>query len=365
MNLKFTNIVSEKATMLIYKHIGNDVELGRGIDGSDFANEVLWLNKNSDCNEIEVRINSIGGSVSDGLSICSAILNSDKPVSTVIDGMAYSMAGVIAMCGTKKRMVDFGTFMMHNAQGGSDEDVLNLITNSLAKIFERTTVLTLANCKDLMSKETWMSSDECLRMGLVDEIISTTNKKPIANTTVLELHNFYNKLINKPMIKVTNLLKLANEASEDAIVEAIEKIETEKTGIVSEIDALKNENKDLKEKLKSFEDSEAAKQATEKLEVIENAIKEKKIEATKKDYFVNSAMTSTYLKEMFEAIKIPYTPVFNSAESAAGAVGDRSKWTFRDWEKKDSAGLAELQNSAPEAFNELLKTIPTQIKSKY
>ena len=92
-----------KATMLCYKHIGYDESLGYGIDGNNFANEVLWLNQYSECKSIEVRINSIGGSVSEGLSICSAILNSEKPVTTIIDGMAYSMAGVIAMCGTKRK----------------------------------------------------------------------------------------------------------------------------------------------------------------------------------------------------------------------------------------------------------------------
>ena len=37
--------------------------------------------------------------------------------------------------------------MMHNAQGGNDEEVLELITNSLAKIFERTTALSLKNAR--------------------------------------------------------------------------------------------------------------------------------------------------------------------------------------------------------------------------
>lgn len=365
MKLNFTNISDTgKATMLCYKHIGNDSEMGMGIDGNAFANEVLWLNQYSDCKEIEVRINSVGGSVSEGLSVCSAILNSEKPVTTIIDGMAYSMAGVIAMCGSKKKMVDYGTFMMHNAQGGSDEDVLNLITNSLARIFERTTALNITTCRALMEKETWMDANECLKMGLVDEIIKTTNKKPVSNT-VTELHSFYNQLLNKkPMIKVTNLLKLSNDASEDAIVESISKIETEKADLATKVTDLEKELSEAKTKLTAFEDAENAKEAAAKLEVIENAIKEKKADASKKDYFVNSTMSSIELKDLFGAITVPYTPVFNNSTATQAANGeDKSKWNFQDWMKKDAAGLIELKNSSPVDYDNLVKGIDT-IKSK-
>lgn len=356
MNLQFSNLSGSKATMLLYKHIGDDNQLGMGIDGNYFASELLWLNEQSSVSEIEVRINSIGGSVQEGLSICSAILNSAKPVITCIDGMAYSMAGVIAMCGTKKKMVDYGTFMMHNAQGGNNEEVLNLITNSLAKIFERCTSLTMDKCKQMMADETWMDAAKCMEMGLIDEIITTNNRKPMGDT-VVELYNIYNKLLNKKqMIKVTNLLNLSNDATEEAIVESIQVLETAKAEAISETETLKSEIETLKEKLKSFEEAELAKAEAEKLEVIENAISEKKIDATKKDHFINCTMGAAELKDLFGAIKIAYTPVFN-AEKVEADKNDRSSWTFRTWEKKDPAGLNELMNSAPEAYKELLKTI--------
>lgn len=352
--------------MLAYKHIGNDAELGRGVDGNEFANEVLWLNKYSDCTEIEVRINSIGGSVSEGLSICSAILNSEKPVTTIIDGMAYSMAGVIAMCGNKRKMVDYGTFMMHNASGGNDEEVLNLITNSLAKIFERTTSLTMNKVKELMNKETWMSAQECLEMGLVDEIISTSNRKPNCKT-VSELHNFYNQLLNKKqMIKVTNLLKLSNDASEDAIVEAVSKIEKDKQESDNKVSDLEKENTELKNKLKTFEDAKAEAEKAEKSVVIENAIKEKKTDESKREYFTNSTMSAAELKDLFGAIKTPYTPVITNQTTKVVANGeDRSGWSFTDWSKKDPKGLADMQNNAPHDFENLVKGLPSELSVNY
>lgn len=200
MNLKFTNISNDNATILLYKHIGNDDKLGYGIDGSLIAGEINWLNENyPTLKNIDVKINSIGGSVPEGLSIVSAILDSKIPVTTWNSGMAYSIAGVILMCGSKRKMADFGTFMMHEAGGNKDEDVLNLITNSLAKIFEKTTYLTLEKCRELMNEETWMSAEECLKMGLIDEITVTKAKRPRL-TNNLELHTFYNSYIEKKQI---------------------------------------------------------------------------------------------------------------------------------------------------------------------
>ena len=45
---------------------------------------------------------------------------------------------------------------------------------------------------------------------------------------------------------------------------------------------------------------------------------------------------------MFAAIKVPYTPVVNSAKGATNHA-ERTNWTYTEWSKKDPAGLAELQ----------------------
>ena len=366
MKLKLTNISNDNATILLYKHIGNDEHLGYGIDGSLIASEINWLNENyPTLKNIDVKINSIGGSVPEGLSICSAILDSAIPVTTWNSGMAYSIAGVILMCGSKRKMADYGTFMMHEANGNKNEDILNLITNSLAKIFEKTTSLTLDKCKELMSKETWMSADECMEMGLIDEITKTNNKKP-AITNALELHTFYNKYIEKKqMIKLTNFLKLSNEASEDSIVEKVEAIVAEKEIVVSEMEELKNVNAELKAKIKVFEDAELAKEVEAKTEVIENAVKEGKITVEAKDIWNNSPIKSFELKNLFDSLKT--TPAFVPVLDAVKLVNtttDRSNWTFAEWEKKDSKGLAEIQNSNPVEFERLISTINTVLKSK-
>ena len=113
------NISEDVATINLHGPIGDYVDnsgnLVSGISGSSFANEMQYLQNN--CSKINVRINSIGGNVIDGYSIVSAILNSVVRCDTYIDGLAASIAGVIAVAGKKCYMADFGTLMIHNPSG--------------------------------------------------------------------------------------------------------------------------------------------------------------------------------------------------------------------------------------------------------
>src|SRR4051812_21409466 len=105
------------ATILLYDQIG-----GQGINGRDFANEIERLQ--STAKKINVRINSPGGSVLEGYAIVSAILNSSVPVDTYIDGLAASIAGVIAMAGQRVFIKDYGTLMLHNPYGDATGEAL-------------------------------------------------------------------------------------------------------------------------------------------------------------------------------------------------------------------------------------------------
>ncbi len=361
--MKITNLSNDVATILIYKHIGDLDGMGMGVNGSWIAEDIQMLNEmyKDQVSTINIRINSIGGSVADGLSIVSAILNSEIPCNTYIDGMAYSMAGVIAICGNKKYMADYGTFMMHNANGGSDEEVLNLITNSLAKIFERNTNLTLDKCKDLMSKETWMSADECLNLGIVDEIVQTKKVKPAMNATLNELHAIYNKVITKKenkMNKLTDLLKLSNEASEEAIIEAVNAKDKRIAELEANIEAQNAE-------LKALKDANDAAIQTERVEIVTNAVDEGKIPAVSKEIYLTSNKSNAELKEAISKLKPAYTPIFDNKAVQNTAPAGREKWTFNDWSKNDPKGLAEMQNNDPTTFNNLLSGLPSQLSPMY
>ena len=115
MEIKLQNVADGVATILLYKHFGFDKVRGAGVNGSEVAehiqalNEYSSLNPENPVNSIEIKINSPGGDVQEGYSVCDAILSSKIPVTTNIVGMAYSIAGVVAMCGHKKKMSEFDT----------------------------------------------------------------------------------------------------------------------------------------------------------------------------------------------------------------------------------------------------------------
>lgn len=362
------NLSNGVATIQLYDQIGDTVDkngnVTYGISGSSFASALQWLSDRDDVSLINVRINSIGGSVLDGYSICSAILNCEKPVETYIDGLAASTAGWIAVCGKKVRMASYGTFMMHDPQGGTDKQVTALVKDTIVNILTSRTGLGVDECSKMMKSETWMGADECKRKGIVDEVIEYSKNVKLTNKESLsDMVLIYNKVINKPkMENVKNKLNLGVEATEVEIVNAIEVFQNKVT-------ELENSNKELTEKLEKFESEAKAKQEAEKAafvaevtEVIDNAVKAEKIKAEEKEAVLANALISkenfSFVKNMLDKISnVVVAPVVFDMKNVKTSLGieNREGWTCRDWEKKDPSGLLKLKNEAPEVYKMLYK----------
>mgnify|MGYP003472391044 CR=1 FL=1 len=364
-NFKYIkNISNGVGTMLLYSQIGDSVDengnLVWGINGSSFANEMLYLS--NQCDSIDVRINSVGGSVLDGYSIVSAILNSSKPVNTYIDGLAASTAGWIAVSGAKCYMMDYGTFMLHNPSGGEDKKVLAMIKETIVTILSNRTSKTIEEIDTLMNKETWMSANECLSNGIVDEVISSGKKlKMPKKATLYDMALIYNKAINpvKNMTKINTLLKLQNEAGESEQEQAIVQLNKSLSEKEEELVELKN-------RLKAIEDekAEAEKKAKEALVnkatvMAKNAQKEGKIAENEVEATILNAskdeasyeFVSNLINKSGKTSHKPFNP------SNAGKMGeDKTNWTYNDWENKDVDGLKDMYVNNREPSNEIKKT---------
>ena len=96
------------------KH-GHEIELygdiGTDITASEFAAE---LNALGDAKNIVLRINSYGGDVFDGLAIYSRLVASGANITVYIDGMAGSIASVIAMAGHEIHIAEAAFIMIHD-----------------------------------------------------------------------------------------------------------------------------------------------------------------------------------------------------------------------------------------------------------
>lgn len=132
--------------------------------------------------EIEVTINSGGGSVLAGQEIYTALRNNDK-VTIKIESLAGSAAGVIAMAG-HNQISPVGMVMIHNvsmmgAEGDyhdmeKNADLLKQMNAAMAEAYVQKSGMPLDDVLALMDKETWLTANQCLEYGFVDELIPTS-----------------------------------------------------------------------------------------------------------------------------------------------------------------------------------------------
>ncbi|WP_297820025.1 head maturation protease, ClpP-related [uncultured Lactobacillus sp.] len=135
-----------------------------------------------DVKEINLHINSPGGSVFEGIAIYNMLKQNKAKVNIYIDALAASIASVIAMSGDAIFMPSNSMMMIHNpytiAVGNANElrkaaDDLDQITKAsiasyLAKAGDKLDKDTL---KELMDNETWLTADEAVSYGLADEVL--------------------------------------------------------------------------------------------------------------------------------------------------------------------------------------------------
>lgn len=154
---------------------------GRIIESETSANHFRdELAKYSNITEIRLYINSDGGSVTEGTAIYNQLRRHPAQKTVYIDGFACSVASVIAMAGDKVIMPRNAMMMIHNAwmiaAGNAAElrkaaDDLEAIYrgNRQAYLQKAGEKLTEEELIQMMDNETWLTAEDCIRLGLADE----------------------------------------------------------------------------------------------------------------------------------------------------------------------------------------------------
>lgn len=156
----------------------NDELVESETSANHFRNE---LAKYPNVTQINIYINSYGGSVFEGTAIYSQLKRHTAQKTVYIDGFACSVASVIAMAGDKVIMPPNTMMMIHNAwnyvAGNAKE--LRKAADDLDTIMEgnRQSYLAKSNGKiteekliELLENETWLTAKQCLEYGFCDEI---------------------------------------------------------------------------------------------------------------------------------------------------------------------------------------------------
>lgn len=149
-----------------------------GVSAADFRDELLAL---GNVGRIVVRINSPGGDVFDGLAIYNLLKGVSAEVEVIIDGIAASMASVIAMAGDIVRMPENAFMMLHLPSGGvlgnaddmrEQADALDKIRDGMVMAYVAKTGMSTDEMVALLEAgETWLTAAEAVDMGFADEVI--------------------------------------------------------------------------------------------------------------------------------------------------------------------------------------------------
>lgn len=164
------------AEILVYEQIGKDFFDRSGINAKDFDKALKEI---PDGKQIYVRINSPGGNVWDGVAIYNMLARIRDRVTVYVDGIAASIASVIAMAGKQIVMPKSATMMIHDASGfcvgNADEmrklaDVLEQHSDQIADIYSKRGGKSKEEYRRMMKEETWMTGEDAKSNGLADVV---------------------------------------------------------------------------------------------------------------------------------------------------------------------------------------------------
>lgn len=198
-----------------------------------FRNE---LSKYANARQINIYINSYGGSVFEGTAIYSQLKRHMAQKTVYVDGFACSVASVIAMAGDKVVMPRNTMMMIHNAwncvYGNAKE--LRKAADDLDTIMEGNmqAYLEKANGKidrehliALLNNETWLTAEQCLAYGFADEISGqdkdlTEAKQMLQKVNqTWEQHLSYNKALTAQFREMEQISKSIPEPTPEPIPE--------------------------------------------------------------------------------------------------------------------------------------------------
>jgi ATP-dependent Clp protease, protease subunit len=162
-----------EAEVLIYEDVGGWFG---GVTAKDFYADLRALGS---VETLNVRINSMGGEVFEGLAIYRHLAEHKATKIVHVDGIAASIASIIAMAGSEIRVAEAGRMMIHDAAGlawgtaaavREIADRLESITGSLTDIYVARTGIAREKLRTWMEAETWFTAQEAVNAGLATHV---------------------------------------------------------------------------------------------------------------------------------------------------------------------------------------------------
>jgi ATP-dependent Clp endopeptidase proteolytic subunit ClpP len=311
---------NETAEIFIYDEIGYF-----GITAKDFVRAL----KNISAKNIALRINSPGGEVFDGNAIYNALRRQNATITAYVDGIAASMASVIAMAADVIRMPANSMMMIHNPTSGSygeadelrkDAEVLDKIKEALISAYQRKTGTDRDEIAQMMDDETWFTAAEALEAGFADYVDDAVEVK-----NSFDLSRFERVPANVARIDTptASMPKETPEAQIKRLEDAASTFETEKKGLITRAETAEAKVTKLEGEVKTANDKVTKaegelKTANEKISKVEGELKT----ANEKISKLEGENKSADEKAREQAAAMGVQPSGKSQESAKSAAED-------------------------------------------
>ena len=343
-------VSGDSATLLLYGDIGSE-----RADSARVVSELLALE--AQCRKIDVRINSQGGDVFSGIAIYNALRKTRLDVTIHVDGVAASMAAIIALCGKPLYMSPYAKLMLHCVSGGvyggaaqmrQTATLIEDLQDSLAQMIAGRCGLTADEVgkRYFDGSDHWLSAKEALGMKLIDGIYTMEGDDvPAPNQDIYQYFN--NRLRpeaqhNENMALIDSIQALPSftgKADESAILERIKELDNKAV----KADALEQANASLKARIDELEKKEIDNILAQA--VADGKITQEQVPGFTRLIAADKAATLELLGSMKPQKPTPRaTDYINPGQQGASLEA-------KSWDELDRAGqLAELKNANPTLF---------------
>lgn len=237
MKSKFWNFTAKSkddGELTLYGDISSVSWFGDEITPVQFKQDLDGL---GDIKNLNIYINSGGGDVFAGQAIYSIIKRHKANKTVYVDGLAASIASVIAMAGDKVVMPSNAMMMIHDPYtimiGNATEmrkmaDDLEKITESIVNVYAEKSGMNDMDILALMNVETWMTAEDAKQYGFADEVeaekkiaASVKGDSVIFNGVEFSTEHYKN-LHTENIIQEEIVPKIVDEVVEDVPEVAIE-----------------------------------------------------------------------------------------------------------------------------------------------
>lgn len=338
------------ACLLLYGDIGT----GARVDAADVVAEIMSLQ--AVYSRIDVRINSYGGEVYAGIAICNALRSSTADINIYVDGIAASIASVIALCGKPLHMSRYARLMLHQVSGsayGTADEMRRAAQE--AESAQRTLAEIIAGkcgrtVEDITAEyfsggDHWLTAAEAKEMGLADSIYDMASGTVPSGAAPEDIY------------RITNRLAEPQKTEDMALMEELRKrtsfsnasSEQEVLSLVSQLEERAAQADSLRTRVDELENALSERRKASHKALVDQAVADGRMAETQRDTYMRLLDSDEEAASALIA-SLPRKTRINDVIGKGGVPAGKGLEDMT-WDEIDRAGrLAELKNGHPELY---------------